>query len=451
VLLKILEAGGHLKSYALAARMLRQLAEVSISDRHVACLVTAVGRELQADRDRRTEDYLHHRRPPPGEPVPAAVSVAVDGGRVQTRATVAGQGPGVHGHGWKEDKVACLHVLDGPTFDGDPHPQPPRCFVDAAGVAALVRDFQKQRGLAPLAEGVGAAAGATVPAADDDVPSDNELSLAEAPPDNGPAPAAAAPAARADPGAPPAAAAAAPAGDDRPAWPPRRQARTCVATMSPSAAFGKMLAQEAYARHFFAAPRAAFLGDGQQYNWTIQRKWFKDFVAITDFIHPLAYLYLTATAVATTVAERWSLYVAWLTACWQGRVAEVVAALRDRQQQLGPAGADAAAASDPRVVLARTLTYLTHNAPRMDYPRYRQQGLPVTSAVVESLIKEINYRVKGTEKFWNQPSGAEAILQVRAALLSSDERLARHVAGRPGSPYRYHRHRPATGPTGEAA
>ena len=32
-------------------------------------------------------------------------------------------------------------------------------------------------------------------------------------------------------------------------------------------------------------------------------------------------------------------------------------------------------------------------------------------------MKEVNYRVKGTEMFWNNPEGAEAILQVRAAAL----------------------------------
>ena len=36
---------------------------------------------------------------------------------------------------------------------------------------------------------------------------------------------------------------------------------------------------------------------------------------------------------------------------------------------------------------------------------------------MESLVKEMNYRVKGTEMFWNDPEGAEAILQVRAAAL----------------------------------
>ena len=59
----------------------------------------------------------------------------------------------------------------------------------------------------------------------------------------------------------------------------------------------------------------------------------------------------------------------------------------------------------------------------MDYPTYRQQGLPVTTAWMESLVKEMNYRVKGTEMFWNDPAGAEAILQVRSAALGKRTEL----------------------------
>jgi hypothetical protein len=40
------------------------------------------------------------------------------------------------------------------------------------------------------------------------------------------------------------------------------------------------------------------------------------------------------------------------------------------------------------------------------------------------------------QKFWNRPGGAEAVLQVRAALLSEDGRLEHYFAQRPGSPYR---------------
>ena len=35
--------------------------------------------------------------------------------------------------------------------------------------------------------------------------------------------------------------------------------------------------------------------------------------------------------------------------------------------------------------------------------------------------------------FWNDPEGAEAILQVRAAALCDDERLVKHLRNRPGT------------------
>ena len=53
-----------------------------------------------------------------------------------------------------------------------------------------------------------------------------------------------------------------------------------------------------------------------------------------------------------------------------------------------------------------------------------------------SLVKEFNARVKGTEKFWNDPQGAEAILTVRASLLSEDDRFNEFFASRPGCRYR---------------
>jgi hypothetical protein len=71
----------------------------------------------------------------------------------------------------------------------------------------------------------------------------------------------------------------------------------------------------------------------------------------------------------------------------------------------------------------------------MNYPEYRRQGMPVTTAWMESLVKEINYRAKGTEMFWNDPEGAEAILQLRAAALCDDGRLVEHLKTRPGYPF----------------
>ena len=87
----------------------------------------------------------------------------------------------------------------------------------------------------------------------------------------------------------------------------------------------------------------------------------------------------------------------------------------------------------PRSIVQTTVTYLENNQSRMDYPAYRRQGLPVSSSMIESLIKEMNFRVKGTEKFWNRPDGAENILQIRAAALCDDDRLSQWIINRPGS------------------
>ncbi len=123
--------------------------------------------------------------------------------------------------------------------------------------------------------------------------------------------------------------------------------------------------------------------------------------------------------------------------CWQGRVAEVIEQLQDWQGRVGrPPPGEELPASDPRRTVAEALGYFGHNKERMKYPEYRQQGLPVTSSLVESLVGQVNARVKSKQKYWNRGEGAEAILQLRAAALSEDGRLDRYLRERPGSPYR---------------
>jgi hypothetical protein len=75
-------------------------------------------------------------------------------------------------------------------------------------------------------------------------------------------------------------------------------------------------------------------------------------------------------------------------------------------------------------VLRGVLQHVLNNYKRMDYPRCRRRGLPITSSPVESLIKQLARRMKGAEKFWNE-SAAEAVLRVRAGLLSQDGRVER--------------------------
>jgi hypothetical protein len=390
----IVTAGGRLHSFADAAFAL-SLSGLSISARHVQQLTREVGTDLAQARDEQAQKRRRRQLSPRVAVTPEVVAVEVDGGRLRTRATDSGRG--VHAAENKEDKIACLVTLTNNEHAADPQPEPPPSFVQPRRIQRLVRQMAGQ---------------ASDPRAAADAPAEEPEAEAAAPPT----------AALVDPQAEP--------------WSPRRLVRTCVASMVRSRSFGPLLAAEAQSRGFYAARRRAFVADGQAYNWSIHRGYFADFVPVVDLLHVVCYLFKAAQAVEAE-AERWPLYLRWLRSCWQGQVAEVVTQMERYQETWGrPPPGEELAATDPRRVLAEALSYLRNNAGRMDYPRYRQEGLPTTSSLVESLVGEFNARVKGKQKFWNRPAGAEAVLQVRAALLSEDGRLERYFAERPGSPYR---------------
>ena len=361
-------------------------------------LTTEVGAGLARQRDARATQRRRRQLQPRVGQTPAAVVVEIDGGRLRTRAT--GEGRGVHQAENKEDKIACLAALDSVAHPSDPKPDPPASFLQPRRVQRLVQQMAGQAG-----EG-----------------GRDDQAAAEHPalPDNR---AALEPSAEGRI-------------EDEP-WAPKRRTRTCVASMAPSRSFGPMVAGEAQTRDFYAAGRRAFVADGLAYNWSIQEGYFPDFEPIVDLLHVLCYLYKAAYGLGVDEAARWSLYEGWLRQCWQGRVAEVIAELTRYQQQVGrPPPGEELPASDVRRVVAEGLSYLSNNASRMDYPRYRRLGLPTTSSLVESLVGDVNGRVKSKQKYWNRPDGAEAILQVRAAYLSEDDRLHRYFAQRPGNPYR---------------
>ena len=58
----------------------------------------------------------------------------------------------------------------------------------------------------------------------------------------------------------------------------------------------------------------------------------------------------------------------------------------------------------------------------MDYPRYRREGFPLTSSLMESTVKQVSRRVKGSEKYWSSVGG-EGMLRLRGESLSDDEPL----------------------------
>ena len=68
----------------------------------------------------------------------------------------------------------------------------------------------------------------------------------------------------------------------------------------------------------------------------------------------------------------------------------------------------------------REIGYLSRHseAGRLRYDGFRCRGVPLGSGAIESTIRRVlNLRLKGTSLFWEE-SNAEAVIQLRAAVLS---------------------------------
>jgi len=411
-------AGGNEKSHSVGAKSLKELADWELSATRVAELTAQAGREFEEQQTVQTETFAERegRRPltaagevPPEAPAnpPQVGVVEMDGGRIRTREEDCPRG--VTQPHWREFQAGCVVRLQSEPSAEDPRPEVPRLFLNRPGVHKLVSQLHRQRHASPDEK--------------DDEPSIGETLAAEELAEN----AADSPVSSE-------------AGETSQCCRsrPQRLVRTCVATLQGADACGRMLAAEAALRGFERASRKGFLGDGQSCNWKVWERYFRrqGYIPIADFIHLLSYVYALAMTVGRHADEGWGLYTQWITALWSGRAAEVLAQWRSLAEQFGIPQDKALPDDDPRRPIQRGLTYLTNNSERVDYPRYRRLGLPVTSTLMESLVKEFNLRVKGTEKFWNDPQGAEAILRVRAALLSEDDRFNAYFATRPGCRYR---------------
>lgn len=211
---------------------------------------------------------------------------------------------------------------------------------------------------------------------------------------------------------------------------PEPLATTYVATLEGCGSFKKLARVEAERRGLHHAQQVLVLGDGGNWIDPVAQEEFPQAQRILDWYHATEHLHDCARAVhgaETPAAKRLAKRLE--SQLWKGHVNQVVTTLRGWTQKLGAArkkdGPD-----HPRRVLETNLGYFEKNAPHMDYARYRKNGWPIGSGNVEAGIKQFNKRVKGTDQFW-QPGGAEAILTLRACLISQDLRWPRHWLRRP--------------------
>jgi len=372
MLKKVVYAGSQSASFVQAAKDLKALAEVSISRERVQRWTKRVGAERVREAASSAEQYqaltLPAQRKSPTDQVPQVACVMPDGGRIQIRRrhdSVKDKKEPSKGH-WRESLVGCCLSMTSDEQTEDPCPTIPKTFVDPHRMADLSREI---KGFCGRPE------------------------VADEPPETSP--------------------------NDRDSR-PKVLVKSVVATRAGQETFGKRLVAAAYERGFHAARRKAFVADGAASNWTIHRKHFSHYTPIVDFTHAICYVYAAAMAGRTGQAA-WHVYVQWAQWLWGGQTDQLIAAVQARCEQLGaPLDGDEASSA---ATVARTLGYLKNQRSRMKYNQYRKLGLPITSSHIESTIKQINRRVKGTEKFWDQ--GAEPLLQLAADHLSETNDLDR--------------------------
>lgn len=422
---KIAYAGIVSRSFGQASEALHKLADLPIPEKQVERVTERIGAERITERVAEVAAYqalplAEKFGVPAGVTPPAVAVVMVDGGRIQIldrrkqaaappptpAVNATGTAPAVvapaaatptanvtgtaaappeeawdqdeaterkAGH-WREDKIGLLLTMDSVVSDSDPCPAIPPSFVDPTRIPKLVRELKKA---------VKATADAVADSAEPEVA--DEVLRADAVYE-----------------------------------PPKVVGRKVVASRDPWPSLAPLVAATAWRLGWQGAGRRAFVGDGSANNWRLQRRYFGSFVPILDFIHALSYVFAAAQAGRKFVVG-WACYQQWIAWVWQGQVQCVIAALEQRQAELGLPEPDESETT-PRQVVAKTLTYLRNQQDKMRYHEYRQQGLPLTSSLMESVVKQVNQRVKGTEKFWSE-SGGEAVLQVRADHLSDDQPL----------------------------
>ena len=363
-----------LSAFKAARDSIAETLEVELTTKRVERLAERTGARRVAEREAERAAWealplVAKLAAPRGIKAPEVVCVSADGGRMQ-RCDL----PEDAKSHWCETKIGALMELQPNPHDSDPCPEVPDKFLQLGSVDELTREIKRT-----------APKGAVFERAEQ-----AEERIVEAVSGNG---------------------------DPLVLESPVILGRDVVATLADSSAFGKLLAASAWALGFAGAVLKAFVADGQASNWTIWEQHFKhlEFVPILDFIHALTYVYSAALA-GRPPSEGWAVYMQWITWVWKGQVSCVIEQLAERAVELGAPPSDASE-SDPRVIVAGTLTYLRNQQSRMNYPTYRKLGLPITSSPIESTVKQINYRLKGSEKFWSR-AGGEAILQLRADHLS---------------------------------
>ncbi len=405
----MVRAGCKSASFESASEDLLELAELDVDSERVRHACKRVGEDRIAQ-----QDYLqlaHAAKSLPeqtsGKPAhltaPQIAVVMCDGGRYQQLEGCRAKGRGKKtasarkGQHWKESRIGLLAQMQGQQYACDPQPQlPPE--LSYAAIANVLTEIGKTKAklddFTPDEAVQAANAEAQERLTSDILKTPEPLSSRKSEGLMG----------------------------------PELVCRSVVASCRTWNEFGPLLESQAWYRGFAAAGRKVFLSDGSATIEKLQRTHFSHYISVLDILHGLSYSLAAARAISPNEAAARQQYDQWAAMIWEGRVQEVIEELRVHAQCLGPPPENAKK-DDPRVVLRMTVGYYENRASRMNYPSYRQQGFPLTSSLMESMVKQVSRRVKGSEKYWSR-AGGEVMLRLRAEYLSDDEPMQAYWASR---------------------
>jgi len=377
LLRKVAYSGSQSSSFVKATKDLKALGEVTVTDKKIERWTKRVGDERTAEVETEALAYqelpLPERRKSPVAQVPQVACVQMDGGRIQIRDRKDGSTKKRRKGFWRESLVGCCLSMVSEEQAEDPCRAIPETFVDPERMDELSREIK----------------GFSSDSEESDEPREEM--------------------------------------EGERAGRPEVLVKSVVATRAGIEVLGQRLVAEAHGRGFSAARRKAFVTDGATSNWSVHRKHFSHYTPILDFTHAVCYVYAAAMAGRPAV-QGWPVYCQWAQWLWEGNTKQLIAAVHARSEELGPPEEENSETS-PRKIVARTLGYIKNQQSRMKYAEYRKIGLPITSSHIESTIKQINRRVKGTEKFWHE--GAEPLLQLAADHISETTTFDRFWARRP--------------------
>lgn len=391
---KMVYSGTFAASFTEASSHLAKLSHLFVSAERIRRACQHVGSDRIEQQEQLQKAHQVKRLPerchgkPADVEAPEIACVMADGGRYQVLDRRRGSASGRSarkGEHWKESRIGLLASMSGDRHESDPHPELPSALCYSA-VAEKLSDIGKT--------------GAELDFSDDGEPTLGTPSTTDS--------------------------------DKFPG--PTLQSRGVVASARNWEDFGRLLASQAWYRGFAASTRKVFVSDGSATIEKLHRIHFSEHTSVLDILHALSYSLAAARAVSSDEAAAQRQYDVWAEKIWKGCVREVIDELKAHSERMGEPPPDGGT-DDPRQIVRASRIYYENHAKRMNYPHYRREGFPLTSSLIESTVKQVSRRVKGSEKYWST-EGGEMMLRLRGEYLSD---------GNPMGAYWTRRSRQATG------